>query len=87
MNDAGVTEALFPHLPAEAPKTREEIQSIIRSPQFKSALRTLSYAVRSGQITASQLGVEGGGSTPLQSVLQLLRVIQGAVSFAVCACL
>ncbi|TPX42463.1 hypothetical protein SeMB42_g05112 [Synchytrium endobioticum] len=76
LNDASVTGALFPHLPIGAPKTTDEIHSVLRSPEFKSALRTLSYAVRSGQITPSQLGVEGGGDSPLQSVAHLLRVIQ-----------
>ncbi|TPX36566.1 hypothetical protein SmJEL517_g01236 [Synchytrium microbalum] len=76
LSDSHVAQALFPHLPAGAKHTTAELNSVIRSPQFKSALRTLSYAIRSQQLTAAQLGVEGGSNQPLQSVLQLLKIMQ-----------
>ncbi|KAG0259436.1 hypothetical protein BG011_002648 [Mortierella polycephala] len=42
--------ALFPHLPESSERTPEEIQAIVRTPQFSQALVSLSTALESGQL-------------------------------------
>lgn len=52
LQNESVRSSLFPHLPADAstPKTREEVEAVIRSPQFRSSVSSLTYALRSGQL-------------------------------------
>ncbi|KAG0240845.1 hypothetical protein BGW41_006600 [Actinomortierella wolfii] len=41
---------LFSHLPEDSPHTAEEVQAVVRSPQFRQALVSLSSALESGQL-------------------------------------
>ncbi|ORZ39455.1 proteasome complex subunit Rpn13 ubiquitin receptor-domain-containing protein [Catenaria anguillulae PL171] len=52
LQDPQARAALFPHLPANAAHSEAELDATIRSPQFKQAVQTLAYAVRSGAIGA-----------------------------------
>ncbi|KAI1317304.1 hypothetical protein EDD11_008673 [Mortierella claussenii] len=45
-----ICEALFPYLPDHSDKTPQEIQAIVRAPQFSQALISLSTALESGQL-------------------------------------
>ncbi|KAF9920975.1 hypothetical protein FBU30_009053 [Linnemannia zychae] len=50
LNNPEICAALFPHLPESSERTPEEIQAIVRSPQFSQALVSLSTALESGQL-------------------------------------
>ncbi|KAI8345957.1 proteasome complex subunit Rpn13 ubiquitin receptor-domain-containing protein [Mortierella sp. GBAus27b] len=50
LNNPKICEALFPHLPESSERTPEEIQAIVRTPQFSQALVSLSTALESGQL-------------------------------------
>ncbi|KAK3822658.1 MAG: proteasome complex subunit Rpn13 ubiquitin receptor-domain-containing protein [Benniella sp.] len=50
LNNPQVCEALFSHLPESSARTPEEIQAIVRTPQFSQALVSLSAALESGQL-------------------------------------
>ncbi|KAF9373276.1 hypothetical protein BGX21_004511 [Mortierella sp. AD011] len=50
LNNPQICEALFPHLPESSARTPEEIQAIVRTPQFSQALVSLSTALESGQL-------------------------------------
>ncbi|KAF9305428.1 Squalene epoxidase [Mortierella antarctica] len=50
LNNPAICAALFPHLPESAERTPEEIQAIVRTPQFSQALVSLSTALESGQL-------------------------------------
>ncbi|KAF9437338.1 hypothetical protein BGZ76_001163 [Entomortierella beljakovae] len=50
LSNPSICEALFPHLPESSEKTPEEVQAIVRTPQFSQALVSLSTALESGQL-------------------------------------
>ncbi|KAF9180365.1 hypothetical protein BGZ51_006223 [Haplosporangium sp. Z 767] len=50
LNNPEFCAALFPHLPESSERTPEEIQAIVRTPQFSQALVSLSTALESGQL-------------------------------------
>ncbi|KAF9093130.1 hypothetical protein BGX29_010076 [Mortierella sp. GBA35] len=50
LNNPEICAALFPHLPESSERTPEEIQAIVRTPQFSQALVSLSTALESGQL-------------------------------------
>ncbi|KAG0362058.1 proteasome complex subunit Rpn13 ubiquitin receptor-domain-containing protein [Gamsiella multidivaricata] len=50
LSNPKICEALFPHLPESSERTPEEIQAIVRAPQFSQALVSLSTALESGQL-------------------------------------
>ncbi|KAF9143408.1 hypothetical protein BG015_000433 [Linnemannia schmuckeri] len=50
LNSPEICAALFPHLPESSERTPEEIQAIVRTPQFSQALVSLSTALESGQL-------------------------------------
>ncbi|KAG0200304.1 Squalene epoxidase [Mortierella sp. GBA30] len=50
LNNPQICAALFPHLPESSERTPEEIQAIVRTPQFSQALVSLSTALESGQL-------------------------------------
>ncbi|KAF9122729.1 hypothetical protein BGW39_009543 [Mortierella sp. 14UC] len=50
LNNPEICAALFPHLPESSERTPEEIQAIVRTPQFSAALVSLSTALESGQL-------------------------------------
>ncbi|KAF9335570.1 Squalene epoxidase [Podila minutissima] len=50
LNNPAICAALFPHLPESVERTPEEIQAIVRAPQFSQALVSLSTALESGQL-------------------------------------
>ncbi|KAI8596289.1 adhesion regulating molecule, partial [Dissophora ornata] len=50
LNNPQICESLFSHLPESSAKTPEEIQAIVRTPQFSQALVSLSTALESGQL-------------------------------------
>ncbi|KAF9427294.1 hypothetical protein BGZ94_005177 [Podila epigama] len=50
LNNPEICAALFPHLPESSEQTPEEIQAIVRTPQFSQALVSLSTALESGQL-------------------------------------
>ncbi|KAJ3072810.1 hypothetical protein HK102_006160 [Quaeritorhiza haematococci] len=81
LQDRQVVEALFPHLPEGAARTPEEVQDVIRSPQFAQSMQMLSTAIRSGQIgpLLQQLGVDANASRSLASVREFLQAIQDQV--------
>jgi 26S proteasome regulatory subunit N13 len=60
LNDREVAHALFPHLPEGSEHSTEELQEIMRSPQFRQSLHRLSVALQSGQLgpLMTQLGLD-----------------------------
>lgn len=60
LNDREVASALFPHLPEGSEHSTEELQEIMRSPQFRGSLHRLSVALQSGQLgpLMTQLGLD-----------------------------
>ncbi|KAJ3126391.1 hypothetical protein HK098_007589 [Nowakowskiella sp. JEL0407] len=69
--------SLAPFLPEGSSCSKEEVEDLIRSPQFAQSLQTLSMALRSGQLgpLLSQFGLsEISGSN--EGVLGFVRAIQ-----------
>ncbi|KAF9578092.1 adhesion regulating molecule 1, partial [Lunasporangiospora selenospora] len=50
LSDPKLCEILYQHLPESLDKTPEEIQAVVRTPQFSQALVSLSEALESGQL-------------------------------------
>ncbi|KAL7747948.1 hypothetical protein RI367_006696 [Sorochytrium milnesiophthora] len=50
LGDPAAREAMFPHLPDGAAHTQGELADVVRSPQFRQSLNTLTYALRSGHL-------------------------------------
>ncbi|KAG0375787.1 adhesion regulating molecule 1 [Mortierella sp. AD032] len=50
LNNPEICAALFSHLPESSERSPEEIQAIVRTPQFSQALVSLSTALESGQL-------------------------------------
>ena len=60
LDDPAVCERLYPLLPEGAPRTRTELESVVRSPQFHQAVEALNAGLQSGQASslATQLGLD-----------------------------
>ncbi|KAF9896500.1 adhesion regulating molecule 1 [Lobosporangium transversale] len=50
LSNPQICESLYPHLPESSEKNPQEIQAIVRTPQFSQALVSLSTALESGQL-------------------------------------
>jgi len=77
LNDPHVQERLLPLLP-EANRTREELQELIRSPQFQQAVSQFNSALHSGQLgqLMPMLGLPPSVGGPQGGVAALLQAIQ-----------
>ncbi|OMJ08586.1 26S proteasome regulatory subunit RPN13 [Smittium culicis] len=75
LTDKELCEALFPCLPEGVPKTKEELENTIRSPQFDNAIQSLSYALESGQMTplAKSLGLPAESLTSVEGFLLAIK--------------
>ncbi|KXS19251.1 adhesion regulating molecule [Gonapodya prolifera JEL478] len=54
LENSAALQALFPHLPDDAPRTKEEVAEVVRSPQFKQQLRRLQAASKSAMFRFSR---------------------------------
>jgi len=77
LNDADVRERLFPHLPASQ-TGHQDIEELIRSPQFTQTLKLLTGALRHGQASTvlASMGLSAANAGPEGGVQALLRAIQ-----------
>lgn len=78
LNDAEVQQKLFPFLPAKADRTQQELEDIIRGPQFVQALASLNAGLQSGQLgpLIAELGLDPSVGGPLGGVEAFLRALQ-----------
>jgi len=69
--------ALFPHLPPDlpTPPSAEALQSIINSPQFRSAVRSFDQALRTGLLgnLVTQLGLPDEAGTGVEAFLRAVQ--------------
>ena len=65
--DAEVQQKLFPFLPSKSERTKEELDDIIRSPQFVQSLAGLNAGLQSGQLgpLIAELGLDPSVGGPL----------------------
>lgn len=72
----------YPHFPPEAPKTKQELESIVRSPQFQQvrnqimkAVASLDEALRNGElsIVLSQFDLPSEAGSGVDALLSALR--------------
>jgi len=77
LNDPQVQERLLPLLP-EGNRSREELQELLRSPQFQQAVSQFNSALQSGQLGQLMplLGLPGATGGPQGGVAALLQAIQ-----------
>jgi len=77
LNDPLVQERLLPLLP-EGSRSREELQELLRSPQFQQAVSQLNSALHSGQLgqLMPMLGLPSAVGGPQGGVGALLQAIQ-----------
>jgi 26S proteasome regulatory subunit N13 len=68
---------LFPHLPPDLPMppSEETIQRVISSPQFRSAVRNLDQALRTGQLggLVRSLGLPEEAGTSIEAFLRAIQ--------------
>jgi len=78
LKDREVCNALFPHLPDNAPLDSQSIEEVLRSPQFIHSINSLTYALRSGALgpLMAELGLDSSISTSDGAVVAFLRAIQ-----------
>ncbi|OUM69385.1 hypothetical protein PIROE2DRAFT_2686 [Piromyces sp. E2] len=78
LKDRDVCNALFPHLPDNAPLESQSIEEVLRSPQFIHSVNSLTYALRSGALgpLMAELGLDSSISTSDGAVVAFLRAIQ-----------
>jgi len=78
LQDREVCNALFPHLPDNAPLDSQSIEEVLRSPQFIHSINSLTYALRSGALgpLMAELGLDSSISTSEGAVVAFLRAIQ-----------
>jgi len=75
MNNPDIVNQLLPLLPEER-RTPEEIQSVLRSPQFQQSLEVFNSALQSGQLTdmIRQFNIQtNGGPQTIESFLTQLQ--------------
>jgi len=65
--DVEVQQRLFPFLPGKSEHTKEELEDIIRSPQFVQSLAGLNAGLQSGQLgpLIAELGLDPSVGGPL----------------------
>ncbi|CAM0138811.1 hypothetical protein VKS41_005976 [Umbelopsis sp. WA50703] len=75
LNDREVAHALFPHLPEGSEHSTEELQEIMRSPQFRQSLHRLSVALQSGQLgpLMTQLGLDPSAGNGVEAFLAAIE--------------
>ncbi|KAJ2956922.1 hypothetical protein NQZ79_g7282 [Umbelopsis isabellina] len=75
LNDREVASALFPHLPEGSEHSTEELQEIMRSPQFRQSLHRLSVALQSGQLgpLMTQLGLDPSAGNGVEAFLAAIE--------------
>ncbi|OLY80209.1 26S proteasome regulatory subunit RPN13 [Smittium mucronatum] len=75
LNDPDFCNVLFPQLPEGVPKTKEELENTIRSPQFENSIQSLSFALESGQMAplAQSLGLHPDSLSSVESFLNALK--------------
>jgi len=78
LQDREVCNALFPHLPDNAPLDSQSIEEVLRSPQFIHSINSLTYALRSGALEPlmAELGLDSNISKSDGAVVAFLRAIQ-----------
>jgi len=81
LNDPQVQERLLPLLP-EGTRSREELQELLRSPQFQQAVSQFNSALQSGQLNQLMplLGLPATGGGGQGGVDGLLRAVQERAS-------
>ncbi|KAG0335427.1 adhesion regulating molecule 1 [Podila humilis] len=75
LSNAAMCAALFPHLPESSEKSPEEIQAIVRTPQFVQALSSFSTALESGQLgpLLRQLGLDHSAGDGVEGFLTAIE--------------
>lgn len=79
LNDQEVCSALFPHLPEPSQpsqgRTKREIEEVIRSPQFRQALHSLTVALRTGALgpLVQQLGLDPSAAYGVEAFLRAIN--------------
>ncbi|KAG0044435.1 hypothetical protein BGZ83_010343 [Gryganskiella cystojenkinii] len=75
LNNPEICAALFPHLPENSNRTPEEIQAVVRTPQFSQALVSLSTALESGQLgpLLRQFGLGPNAGDGVQGFLDAIQ--------------
>ncbi|KAF9154749.1 hypothetical protein DFQ26_000138 [Actinomortierella ambigua] len=66
---------LYPHLPDDSPRSPAELQAVIRSPQFRQALVSLSSALDSGQLgpLLRQFGLSASAGDGVDGLLRAIE--------------
>ncbi|KAJ3374963.1 hypothetical protein GGF31_005685 [Allomyces arbusculus] len=74
-------EALFPHLPEGSAPTTTELEDTVRSPPFRQALQTLTYALRNGQLSTilTSMGLDPSSAGDAQGVDAFLKAVVALV--------
>lgn len=78
LEDNEVVQRLFPFLPEKANRSKEEIQDIIRSPQFVQAVASLNAGLQSGMLgpLIAELGLDPSVGSAFGGVDAFIRAIQ-----------
>lgn len=81
LDDPAVCERLYPLLPDNVERTRQELEAVIRSPQFHQAVAALDAGLKSGEVAplVAQLGLDPNVGGPFGGVDAFLRAIRDQV--------
>ncbi|GBG78832.1 hypothetical protein CBR_g28055 [Chara braunii] len=77
LDHPAIQERLLPYLP-EGLRTREELKTLIQSPQFQQQLESFTQVLQHGQIDLSQFGIDASKYGP--SVRSFLEAIEDQVA-------
>lgn len=77
LRDDAIRGRLLEYLPEEHRET-QDLEDLIRTPQFRSQLESFSHALQSGEMDLAQFGLKQAGVADLESFLNAIQAEVGA---------
>jgi 6-phosphogluconate dehydrogenase len=72
LRDEQIRGRLLEYLPEEHRET-QDLEELIRTPQFRSQLETFSQALQSGEMDMAQFGLKQNGVASLETFLKAIQ--------------
>ena len=72
LRDGDVRQRLMEHLPEEHRST-QDLEELLRTPQFQSQLERFSHALQSGQMDLAQFGLNPGAGFSIADFLTAIK--------------
>lgn len=72
LRDENIRGRLLEYLPEEHRET-QDLQELVRTPQFRSQLESFSQALQSGEMDMAQFGLKQSGVADLENFLKAIQ--------------